>query len=59
MKAMPVRRKNSVCLIIFVQDCTMYATSRHGTPNLTSLPKDGGVSCFGRLSGKFPIQLLT
>ena len=24
----------------------MYAASRHGTPSLTSLPKDGGVSCF-------------
>ena len=23
----------------------MYAASRHGTPSLTSLPKDGGVSC--------------
>ena len=24
----------------------MHAASRHGTPSLTSLPKDGGVSCF-------------
>ena len=24
----------------------MHATPRHGTPSLTSLPKDGGVSCF-------------
>ena len=24
----------------------MHAVSRHGTPSLTSLPKDGGVSCF-------------
>ena len=30
-----------------------------GFPSLTSLPKDGEVSCFGRLSGKLPIQLLT
>ena len=29
----------------------MHATSRHGTPSLMSLPKDGGVSCFGRSSG--------
>ena len=28
----------------------MPAASRHGTPSLTSLPKDGGVSCFGRCS---------
>ena len=26
----------------------MHAASRHGTPRLTSLPKDGGVSCFCR-----------
>ena len=26
---------------------------------LTSLPKDGGVSCFGRSSGRSPIQFLT
>ena len=25
----------------------MHAASRHGTPSLTSLPKDSGVSCFG------------
>ena len=24
----------------------MHAASRHGTPSLTSHPKDGGVSCF-------------
>ena len=24
----------------------MHAASRHGTPSLTSLPKDGRVSCF-------------
>ena len=29
----------------------MHAASRHGTPSLTSLPKDGGVSCFGCSSG--------
>ena len=34
----------------------MHAASRHGTPSLTSLPKDGGVSCFGRSSGRSPIQ---
>ena len=28
----------------------MHAASRHGTPSLTSLPKDVGVSCFGRSS---------
>ena len=28
----------------------MHAASRHGTPSLMSLPKDGGVSCFGRPS---------
>ena len=38
---------------------TMHAASRHGTPSLASLPKDGGVSCFGRLSGRSPIQFLT
>ena len=27
---------------------TMHATSTHGTPSLTSLAKDGGVSCVGR-----------
>ena len=32
----------------------MHAASRHGTPSLTSLPKDGGVSCFGRSSGGRP-----
>ena len=34
----------------------MHAASRHGTPSLTSLPKDGGVSCFARSSGRSPIQ---
>ena len=29
----------------------------HGTPSLTSLLKDCGVACFGRLSGKYPTQL--
>ena len=37
----------------------MHAVSRHGTPSLTSLPKDGGVSCFSRSSGRSPIQLPT
>ena len=36
----------------------MHAASRHGTPSLTSLPKDGGVSCFGRSSGRSPIQFI-
>ena len=26
----------------------MNAAIKHGTPSLTSLPTDGGVSCFGR-----------
>ena len=30
---------------------TVHAASGHGTPSLTSLPKDGGVRCFGRFSG--------
>ena len=34
----------------------MHAASGHGTPSLTSLPKDDGVSCFGRSSGRSPIQ---
>ena len=34
----------------------MHAASRHGTPSLTSLPKDGGVSCIGHSSGRSPIQ---
>ena len=34
----------------------MHAASRHETPSLTSLPKDSGVSCFGRSSGRSPIQ---
>ena len=37
----------------------MHATARHGTHNLTSLQKDGGVSCFGRSSVRSPIQFLT
>ena len=37
----------------------MHAVSRHGTPSLTSLPKDGGVSCFGRSSGDRPFSFLT
>ena len=32
----------------------MHATSRHGTPSLTSFLEDCGVSCFGRSSGRFP-----
>ena len=31
----------------------MHAKYRLGTPRLTSLPKDGGVSHFGRSSGRF------
>ena len=34
----------------------MHAASRHGTPSLTSLPKDGRVSCFGHSSGRLSIQ---
>ena len=30
----------------------MYAESRQGTPSVTSLPKDGGMSCFGCSSGR-------
>ena len=37
----------------------MHATSRHGTPSLTSLLKDGGVGCFTRSSGRLPFQFLT
>ena len=37
----------------------MHAASRHGTPSLPSLPKDGGVSCFGHSSRRSPIQFLT
>ena len=33
---------------------TMHAASKHGNPGLTSLPKDGRVSCFGRSSGRSP-----
>ena len=35
----------------------MHAVSRHGTPTLK--PKDGGVCCFGRSSGRSPIKFLT
>ena len=38
---------------------TVHAASKFGTPSLTSLPKDGGVSCIHSLSGKSTIQLLT
>ena len=38
---------------------TMHAASRHGTPSSTSLPKDGGVSSFGRSSARSHIQSLT
>ena len=38
---------------------SMYTASRHGIPNLTFLPKYGGVNCFGRLPGRSPIQFLT
>ena len=38
---------------------TVHAAFRHGTPNLTSLSRDGGVSCFDRLYGRSPIQFLT
>ena len=37
----------------------MHAASRNGTPSLTSVPKDGGVNCSGRLPGRLPIQFLT
>ena len=37
----------------------MHAASRHGAPSLTSLPKDGEVSCIGRSSGRSPIHFLT
>ena len=30
----------------------MHAASRHGNPSLTSLPKDGGVSCFWSFNWK-------
>ena len=36
----------------------MHAASRHGDPNLASLPKDGEVSCEVRPS-RLPIQNLT
>ena len=32
----------------------MHAASRRGTPSLTSLPKDGGVSCIGHSFGTQP-----
>ena len=34
----------------------MHAASRYKTSSLASLPKDGGVSCFGRSSGRSPIH---
>ena len=34
-------------------------TSKYGSPSFTSLPKDGGASCFRRSSGRSPIQFLT
>ena len=37
----------------------MHVASRHGAPSLTSLPKDDGVSCFGRTSGGRPFNLPT
>ena len=37
----------------------MHATCMHWTPSLTSLPKESGVSCFGRSPGRSPIQFLT
>ena len=37
---------------------TMHAAVKHGTPRLTSLPKDGEVSCKGR-SPRSPIRSLT
>ena len=33
----------------------MHAASKHGTPSLTSLLKDGGVSCFDRSPGGRPL----
>ena len=32
----------------------MYAASMHEAPSLTSLPKAGGGSCFGRSPGRSP-----
>ena len=37
----------------------MHPESKHKTLRLTSLPKEGGVSCFGSLSGRSSIQFLT
>ena len=37
---------------------TVHAASKHGIPSLASHPKDGGVGCFERLTGKSSIQLL-
>ena len=28
----------------------MHATPRHGTSTLTSLPRDGGLTCFGKVA---------
>ena len=56
-----VNTKSCYCLLYFELAFipTVHAASRHGTPSLTSLPKDGGVSCFGRSSGSSPFQFLT
>ena len=35
-----------VVVVVVVVYSTVHAASWHGTPRLTSLPKDGGVSCF-------------
>ena len=34
----------------------MHAVPRHGIPSFKSLPKDSGVSCVGRLSGRSLVQ---
>ena len=34
----------------------MHVVYRHGAPCLTSRPKEGGLSSFGRSSGRLPIQ---
>ena len=52
---------NAVAVVYFVFSWlpTVHAAFRHETPNLTSLTRDGGVSCFDRLYGSSPIQFLT
>ena len=50
-------RHNLQASIVVVRPA-MHAASRHETASLTSLPKDGGVSCFGRSSGRSLIQFL-